>query len=199
MNTMKLISLPEAWQGETAYFIEGAVLAANMAVKPLDPQQWCHRIGLDDKDIQTILVEQIHAQHGLLLRSEYSLNELGSEDLADLAEGFMSIWPVIEEQWQDVAVTDGSLRMLQALLTTFMLLINEEQTQEQMRAAGVEHLPTAEEMYPNLDLMINEVAMAADEVMQGAKSQSVNPYKHVGRNDPCPCKSGKKYKQCCGS
>ncbi len=21
----------------------------------------------------------------------------------------------------------------------------------------------------------------------------------VGRNDPCPCKSGKKYKKCCGS
>ena len=22
---------------------------------------------------------------------------------------------------------------------------------------------------------------------------------HVGRNDPCPCGSGKKYKKCCGS
>ncbi|MHB1157955.1 MAG: preprotein translocase subunit SecA [Phycisphaerales bacterium] len=26
----------------------------------------------------------------------------------------------------------------------------------------------------------------------------VNRQKHVGRNDPCPCGSGKKYKQCCG-
>jgi len=25
----------------------------------------------------------------------------------------------------------------------------------------------------------------------------VNPYRHVGRNDPCPCGSGKKYKKCC--
>ncbi|MDA1325327.1 MAG: DUF1186 domain-containing protein [Proteobacteria bacterium] len=24
-----------------------------------------------------------------------------------------------------------------------------------------------------------------------------NPYRHVGRNDPCPCGSGKKFKQCC--
>ena len=23
------------------------------------------------------------------------------------------------------------------------------------------------------------------------------PFKHVGRNDPCPCGSGKKYKKCC--
>jgi uncharacterized protein len=25
----------------------------------------------------------------------------------------------------------------------------------------------------------------------------VNPVRHVGRNDPCPCGSGKKYKKCC--
>ena len=25
----------------------------------------------------------------------------------------------------------------------------------------------------------------------------VNPFRHVGRNDPCPCGSGKKYKKCC--
>lgn len=24
-----------------------------------------------------------------------------------------------------------------------------------------------------------------------------NPFRHVGRNDPCPCGSGKKYKRCC--
>jgi uncharacterized protein len=26
----------------------------------------------------------------------------------------------------------------------------------------------------------------------------INPYRHVGRNDPCPCGSGKKFKKCCG-
>jgi preprotein translocase subunit SecA len=26
-----------------------------------------------------------------------------------------------------------------------------------------------------------------------------NPYKNVGRNDPCPCGSGKKYKKCHGA
>jgi len=25
----------------------------------------------------------------------------------------------------------------------------------------------------------------------------MNPFRHVGRNDPCPCGSGKKYKKCC--
>ena len=26
-----------------------------------------------------------------------------------------------------------------------------------------------------------------------------NAYRNVGRNDPCPCGSGKKYKKCCGA
>ena len=31
-----------------------------------------------------------------------------------------------------------------------------------------------------------------------AKARPVRALPSVGRNDPCPCKSGKKYKQCCG-
>ncbi|MGD9857709.1 MAG: SEC-C metal-binding domain-containing protein [Planctomycetaceae bacterium] len=33
--------------------------------------------------------------------------------------------------------------------------------------------------------------------------QTIDPIRNrevkVGRNDPCPCGSGKKYKKCCGS
>ncbi|MDF5316970.1 SEC-C metal-binding domain-containing protein, partial [Vibrio parahaemolyticus] len=42
------------------------------------------------------------------------------------------------------------------------------------------------------------VALGADELMVGNKAQSLNPFKGIGRNDPCPCESGKKFKQCCG-
>ena len=28
-------------------------------------------------------------------------------------------------------------------------------------------------------------------------SPFINPSRNVGRNDPCPCGSGKKYKKCC--
>src|SRR5262249_28656128 len=39
------------------------------------------------------------------------------------------------------------------------------------------------------------VSEAADAV---SKAKPVRSGPKVGRNDPCPCKSGKKYKQCCG-
>ena len=31
----------------------------------------------------------------------------------------------------------------------------------------------------------------------GASEPAINPFKGVGRNDPCPCGSGKKFKKCC--
>ena len=30
-----------------------------------------------------------------------------------------------------------------------------------------------------------------------APQPAINPWRHVGRNDPCPCGSGKKAKRCC--
>jgi preprotein translocase subunit SecA len=30
------------------------------------------------------------------------------------------------------------------------------------------------------------------------KRQTINTHKKIGRNDPCPCGSGKKYKRCHG-
>jgi preprotein translocase subunit SecA len=37
----------------------------------------------------------------------------------------------------------------------------------------------------------------------GAQKESSEPVKRkgpqIGRNDPCPCGSGKKYKKCCGA
>ena len=32
-----------------------------------------------------------------------------------------------------------------------------------------------------------------------AKQQPIKVGKKIGRNDPCPCGSGKKYKRCCGA
>ena len=42
----------------------------------------------------------------------------------------------------------------------------------------------------------SDMVAAATEAVARAKPVRVVP--KVGRNDPCPCGSGKKYKQCCG-
>jgi len=45
--------------------------------------------------------------------------------------------------------------------------------------------------------VVSEAAAAAEAQVK-AKAKPVRTGPKVGRNDPCPCGSGKKYKQCCG-
>ncbi|MGY3687771.1 YecA family protein [Vibrio coralliilyticus] len=202
--TYQLLTLEPSQTEESALYLEGITLAANLATKPLAPESWLP--SLFSEQAQSVKAEvegHINQQYSYLKRNEYSLlsllnEEQRGEQLADFAEGFMMLWPTIEEQWAETSIGDGTLRMLQALLTTMMLAIDEEQTQAQMKEAGIETPPALNDFLGQLDLMINEVAQAADEAMVGAKAQSVNPFKDIGRNDNCPCGSGKKFKQCCG-
>ncbi len=43
-----------------------------------------------------------------------------------------------------------------------------------------------------------QVAVPTEDYGDGSVSQTVTKKAKVGRNDPCPCGSGKKYKHCCG-
>ncbi|MBO4229401.1 MAG: SEC-C domain-containing protein [Clostridia bacterium] len=55
---------------------------------------------------------------------------------------------------------------------------------------------------PDVELKREQVAKETGEGFEGSeqKKQPVRnaATKKVGRNDPCPCGSGKKYKKCCG-
>ena len=45
----------------------------------------------------------------------------------------------------------------------------------------------------------HEAELRAEQGGQGAKVETVvHEGPRIGRNDPCPCGSGKKYKKCCG-
>ncbi|RJX69973.1 YecA family protein [Vibrio sinensis] len=200
----QLASLANIDCHESPMFIEGVVLAANMATKPLQPEAWLDQVfGEKANVLNSVIVGQINHQFSYLKCNEYSLLSLieqseEADALSDFAQGFMMLWPTIEEQWLEANINDGTLRMLQAMLTTFMLAIDEKETQAQMISVGIETPPSLTDFIDQLDLMIGEVAQAADEAMVGAKAQSVNPFKDIGRNDICSCGSGKKFKQCCG-
>jgi hypothetical protein len=42
----------------------------------------------------------------------------------------------------------------------------------------------------------NSVAFPPEAILPDAPARSASP---VGRNEPCPCGSGRKYKKCCGA
>ncbi|MGF1758979.1 SEC-C domain-containing protein [Photobacterium sagamiensis] len=211
-----LMILPVDWKGMPAAFIEGALLAANANPKPLEPETWLPVLingGVVEDEQEAITAEQKKAvlshfelQYCHIKAGEFELPqplvwdaEQGVTDaLSHFAEGFMAVWPTIEPNWAEQTMSDGTMRMLSALITTLMLLLDEEETLAQMKEAGVTGMPELADLYCQLPLMLTEVVMAADELQQGAAAQAVNPYKEMSRNDPCLCDSGKKFKHCCG-
>lgn len=205
---MQLINTIYLQQSEyTPFFIEGAVLAANMSPKALSPTLWiAPLVELDKQQAEPHLIQHFEQQYSYLMACEYDAlglllgEKVSTQNMSEFAEGFMTVWPTIESGWNEVdLIPDGTVRMLQALLTTFMLAVNEKTTQQQMLEAGIDQPPTLDSLLPQLNLMINEVAKAADDTQQGSKAHSINPYKGIGRNDLCICGSQKKFKHCCGA
>ncbi|MGR5062698.1 YecA family protein [Photobacterium sp. DNB22_13_2] len=212
----QLMTLPEAWEGMPATFIEGALLAANANPKPLAPETWLPVLltgGVDEdepvalgQDDKMAVLNHFELQYRYIKAGEYLLpSELSFEHSGELteamqqfAQGFLAVWPHIEPSWAEQPLTDGTMRMLSALITTVMLMMDEQNTLVQMQEAGITGMPAPAELYAQLPLMLSEVVMAADDLQQGNAAKAVNPYKEIGRNDPCLCGSGKKFKQCCG-
>ncbi|MGF1686274.1 SEC-C domain-containing protein [Photobacterium japonica] len=212
----QLMTLPDAWEGMPATFIEGALLAANANPKPLDPDAWLPVLMTGEveenapvtmaKDDQMAVLNHFEMQYRHIKAGEYALPEALcwaatqslTADMSEFAAGFLTVWPLIEPNWAEQTISDGTMRMLSAFITTLMLMVDEEATLAQMAEAGVTGMPASDTLYAQLPLMLSEVVMAADECQQGAAAQAVNPYKETGRNDACVCGSGKKFKQCCG-
>jgi preprotein translocase subunit SecA len=86
------------------------------------------------------------------------------------------------------------------VFTTYIL--SQEQMQSMLRNANMQH----EDI--NAFIQAQEIQVASNASAppqfsgpyneQGDKQRPVRVAAKVGRNDPCPCGSGKKYKKCCG-
>jgi len=85
----------------------------------------------------------------------------------------------------DLEIIDGD--------TTVTICVDPEKLYFNMLAASAEHLYTLSEWDNVLD------GQKREEITKDyKKSKTVVKEKIPGRNDPCSCGSGKKYKKCCG-
>jgi preprotein translocase subunit SecA len=66
---------------------------------------------------------------------------------------------------------------------------------EARRRTDMSRYKTQKSDLPNVN---NPMERANTQTQEKSKPQPVKVEKRVGRNDPCPCGSGKKYKQCHG-
>jgi uncharacterized protein len=94
--------------------------------------------------------------------------------------------------WHALAADDRT----QALITPFVGFIDAGRGAGFEPAADIDdRLDEAAAEIPRAILLLRKIAR-----MRASRTspEHPTPRSKIGRNDPCPCGSGKKYKRCCG-
>ncbi len=106
------------------------------------------------------------------------------------ARGFGNQDPILAYKKESYAMFDDMIETIRE--TTCIVLLNTN-----IEIKRPEPQPQTQQKYQ--EARVYDPADAKQRPQEIKKQQTVrNTQKKVGRNDPCPCGSGKKYKNCCG-
>lgn len=110
------------------------------------------------------------------------------------ALGFVEGLEFYEDAWDEAAEADESVAELDGYVAALLTMEEDEDGGQPLtldeRLAVIDALPGC--------LIAASVAFAAERRDDAQARTVVRDAPKVGRNDPCPCGSGKKFKQCCG-
>jgi hypothetical protein len=110
--------------------------------------------------------------------------------------GMRELAPLVERAWSEGRVPDGVMDR-----SHFEQDLAEAERApgdiERLKPAGMGYIEDILEALAWSDRDEVEVGEEGDGFVGGPFEPHVNPLRHVGRNDPCPCGSGKKFKKCC--
>ncbi len=158
------------------------------------------------EELEDLTSEELSRQLMDIAMEQYEIKEqdLGSEKMRELERVVML--KVVDQKWMDHIDNMDQLRqgiglraygqrdpVIEYKFEGFdmfeeMIRNIQEDTLKIIYNAKVEHLPERE-----------KVAEPVDAVHGDVSSKPIQKNNKVGRNEPCPCGSGKKYKKCCGS
>ena len=103
--------------------------------------------------------------------------------------------PVVEYRMQGADMFDEMINEIRErtarMIMGIQLKTGSEQRVEVVRATGAG--------FENLEKQAQKNVAAAQNIGGPVRREPVRRGTQVGRNDPCPCGSGKKYKKCCGA
>ena len=129
------------------------------------------------------------------LRTSIGLRGYGQRD--PLLEYKAEAFKIFDELMVNVKseICHNTFRSASSLMAFENYLRSLAQQQTQQSASNTPAAPPPGAGAKNASDVVGEAAAAAE---SQAKAKPVRTGPKVGRNDPCPCGSGKKYKQCCG-
>jgi uncharacterized protein len=98
------------------------------------------------------------------------------------------------QSWAEIAEGDEEAQSALAGLITLAEISRGDSTLSKAEISDLTE--KAPDLIPDRVLTLN--ARRIRQRLAGQPQTPAPPFAKVGRNDPCPCGSGKKYKKCCG-
>lgn len=114
-------------------------------------------------------------------------------------EGFEKAVKLHPAAWQKLLGADSDSAAAMSGMLTLADIARGDQRMPQKESEALS--ATAPDNIARWVITLNEWRLANYHPLQGTEiisRPSPVPTKKIGRNDPCPCGSGKKYKKCCG-
>ena len=122
--------------------------------------------------------------------------------VAQWARGFLVGHQWLEDSW-NVEVPDEVDQEIGAVLMTLTFFASRELAQAYCDESGGGSLEalarTVKRMFPDALASYAGIGRSLQQVASAAPPAPSAPRVKVGRNEPCPCGSGRKYKRCCGA
>jgi uncharacterized protein len=212
---------PDGEEAPSISYVDGALAGLLLAPEPIPPEEWLPRlragpeVQFDDpadgarlarllQDRQSEIAAEL-LEGGGVFAPVYESNEEGQEIwqlwLLGLG-GALTLYPdhwegMITSEDEDVGAAALGLVSLLATLPGFQGLLSEEDDENlselgDLIADAPDLLPYFVETLYRRQRDLPRMVMTDDLPPLPAVSTK------VGRNDPCPCGSGRKYKKCCG-
>jgi uncharacterized protein len=215
---MGLLATPTAPKRTmSALELDGFLTGIIVAPSPIRPSRWMACLWQDDEPVFDDMTQLQSALDtvGLMFntlstRIERSLRRLEAERICDYrpafqppegkpshdpartwARGFWKAMALAPAEWSALAAD----ARLQPIIMPLVGFIEVDDPEFEPAKDIEERLDQAAADIPRAILLLRKIAQ-----LRASRPSAVEPTRRmkIGRNDPCPCGSGKKYKRCCG-
>lgn len=192
--------------------LDGFLTAVLVCPEPIPAEEWLPMVfvygdeGVDHVEETPQVVDVVakilarHAEIAAELASEhgcrplYDVDDRSGEELWEIwAEAFEAGMSLRPEAWESFAKAQGDAReALNLLITLLDIARDDAETKAEIGANGVRKLiEAAPDLLPAcVNALATGRSSGTSPIVRGPK---------IGRNDPCPCGSGRKHKKCCGA
>ena len=205
-----LDDIPDAM---TLEVMDGFLAAIACSPKIIMPSEFLNHIIGEEHAFEE--AEQVEKYAGLILRRWNSIiGQLQNSDIFEpvllecddgstgneWAIGFLSGVQLDEEYWKELLEDEEGSDLFVAIF----ILAHENSPDPELRPEPIDP-EKRDEILTLLALSIPKIyayfaeARAAYAESYRKSGTFERPTRKIGRNEPCPCKSGKKFKKCCGS